>query len=71
MKQKEGFSQEDRGRKKDRVKVEKSKKIPILFLNTFFLGGNSNRTIHNLIWKTYKDKNKTKAMSDHQHRKYS
>lgn len=48
---------------------KKRNNFPILFLNMF--RGTNNRTVHDLDWKTYKDKTKTQAMTDHQQRKYN
>lgn len=62
---------EEGGKRIGRVEGRKKENFPILFLNMLQGNRTNNRTIHDLNWKTYKDKNKTQAMSDHQHRRYS
>lgn len=45
---------------------KEKKKIPNFISKHVFFCGTNNRTIHDSNWKTYKDRNKTQVMSDHQ-----
>lgn len=56
------------GGEKGRVEGRKRKKKSPTFISKQVLK-KQNRTIHDLNWKTYKDINKTAAMSDQRHRK--
>lgn len=62
------LSQEEGARKKEKRVVGRKRKRNSSFISKQL--SRTNRTLYDLILKTQTGKNKTQAMSDHQHRKH-